>query len=368
MKVRDVTQVLDELAPPALAADWDNVGLLAGDWRSSAGKLMLCIDLTAAVLAEAKRKRCEMILAYHPIIFKPISRLTRQASPVLYDIIRSGLAVYSPHTALDAAPGGTNDCLADVLNLRDRKPIQPSPAGLLCKVVVFAPPADLPDVARAAFQGGAGRIGNYSECSFFTHGIGTFSCGENTNPTVGRPGSSEALEEVRLEMIVPREKSAGVVQAIKLAHSYEEPAVDVYPLENSYESLGMGRVGTLPRPAKLATIIGRVKKALGVGKVLQAGPSQASQAATISTVAVAAGSCGELWQDALRAGAEVYITGEMRHHDALATAAAGLTAICVGHSNSERITLARLATKLRAKLPNLKTTLAKADKDPLRTV
>jgi dinuclear metal center YbgI/SA1388 family protein len=368
VNVHDIVQVLDEIAPPALAAEWDNVGLLTGDRLAEVRKIILCVDLTAAVLAEARRGNCQMILAYHPVIFRPVSRLSRQDNSLLYDIMRMGVAVYSPHTALDAAAGGTNDCLADVLNLRDRRPLQPVQVGLLQKVVVFAPPEDLPGIARVAFRAGAGQIGNYSECSFFTHGIGTFSCGENTNPTVGMPGSSEAVEEVRLEMVVPREQSAGVVHAIRLAHSYEEPVVDLYPLENSYESLGLGRIGLLPKPAKLSTIVARVKKALTVPKVLLAGSFSAGAEATIKTVAVAAGSCGELWRHASQAGADLYITGEMRHHEALAAASAGLPAMCVGHSNSERITLTRIASQLRAKLSKLKITLAKSDHDPMTIV
>ena len=370
MKVREISQALDEIAPLALAADWDNVGLLVGDCQEDVKKLLLCIDLTPGVLAEAKRIKAQMIMAYHPVIFDPISCVTRQANAVVFEAIRAGIAVYSPHTALDAVEGGTNDCLADVLDLRDRRPLKPDSAELQCKIVVFLPPGDLSNVGRAAFQAGAGIIGDYSNCSFFSHGIGTFCGGAKTRPTIGQPGSNEAVEEVRLEMVAPREKVACVAKAIRRAHSYEEPAIDIYQLENRLDSLGLGRVGRLLRPTRLGTLVNRIKKALDIPKVLQTESSISAvrKDSLIGTVAVAAGSCGDLWRLAVEAHAGLYLTGEMRHHDTLGAASAGMTVLCVGHSNSERITLSKLAERLMLKISKLKVVLSQVDCDPFEIV
>lgn len=370
MKVREISRVLDEIAPPGLAADWDNVGLLVGASQNEVRKILLCIDLTASVLAEAKRIRAQMIMAYHPVIFKPLRSVTHETCPIVYEAIRAGIAIYSSHTAMDAAEGGTNDCLADVLDLRDRKPLQPNSAGRQCKIVAYLQPGDLSDVAQAAFEAGAGKIGNYSQCSFFSHGIGTFCSGENANPTRGQPGSSEAVEEIKLEMVVPCAKAIDVVKAIRQAHSYEEPVVDVYPLENRGSLLGLGRVGRLVRPVRLTTLINRIKKALGVSKILHAdgSGSAARKDMLIGIVAVAAGSCGDLWRSAIEARAGLYVTGEMRHHDALAASTAGMTVICVGHSYSERIVLGKLGEQLTAKMPKLKVALSRADRDPFEIV
>ncbi len=361
--VEEVCQVLGAIAPPSLAAEWDNVGLLIGDASAAVRRLLLTIDLTEPVLREAGRLGAEMVMAYHPVIFKPVSRLTAEATPAAYAAAKAGLAVYCPHTALDAAPGGTNDVLAEAIGLEETAPLEPTTRPGQSKLVVFVPPADLPRVAEAAFAAGAGRIGNYSECSYYTPGIGTFRGGRGARPTVGRAGRRQEAEELRLEMIVPAAKLGEVTAAVRGVHSYETPAMDIHPLTDVPPGAGMGRIGRLPRPTPLKALIARLKRALGVGKVLLAGKA----AGPIRTVACCAGSCGGIFRSALAAGAQAYVTGEMRHHDALA-AGAGLAVVCVGHSHSERITLARLAEALRAALPQLKVTVSRADRDPFEIV
>ena len=359
MKVQDVIKSLENIAPPQLAQRDDNVGLLLGDASADVRALMLCVDLTAPVLAEAAG--VQMVMAYHPPIYKSVSRVTAAASPVLYAALRRGLAVYSVHTAFDIAPGGTNDALAEAAGLAAVRPLEPATGQGQCKIVAFVPPEDLSRAADAAFSAGAGRIGNYHDCAFFVHGIGAFCGGPGSHPTLGKPGRHEVNEEMRLEVISPRSCAPAVCAAIRDAHSYEEPAIDVYPLEDLPEGCGLGRIGRLARPASISGVIARIKRAAGVRNVLVA--SAASKGA-ITTVACAAGSCGSLYRAALAAGAQLYITGEMRHHDALAASAAGMTVVCLGHSNSERPALASLAHRLKAQLPKLKVTLSKADRDP----
>lgn len=364
--VREVCRVLDALAPPEQAEDWDNVGLLLGDPAGEVRRVLLCIDLTAEVLDEALTARAEMVLAYHPVIFKPVKRLTASSAPVSYRALREGLAVYCPHTALDVADGGTNDVLADMLELQDRRPLEPGRSAGRCKIVTFLPETDQEAVSRAAFDAGAGQIGEYDECSFTTRGLGSFRGSEHSRPTVGEPGRREAVEELRLEMIAPAGRVAGVCEAIRLTHSYEEPPIDVYPLEELPGPRGLGRVGRLARPVKLSTLLGRIRKGLGVPRLLVAGGEDPER--MIGTVAVGAGACGSMWQAAADAGATLFLTGEMRHHDALAAAATGLCVVCAGHSNTERITLARLAERLAADLPELTATLATQDRDPFTIV
>ena len=364
ISVARVCAAMDEIAPPALAAEWDNVGLLLGRRAARVRRLCLTIDLTEPVLAEALRRRAEMVVAYHPPIFKPIGRLTAEETPVLWSAARAGLAVYSPHTALDAAPGGTNDVLAGAIGMAEHRPLEPiaPPAG--CKLVVFVPPADAGRVASAAFAAGAGRIGQYAECSFRTAGVGTFRGGPGSRPAVGRPGRRQQAEELRLEVLVPRDRLGPVVEAIRAAHSYQTPAIDVYPLEPLSEGTGMGRVGPLRRPVELGTFVRRVKRALGLRRVLLGGPADRR----VRLAACCAGSCGDLFRRALAAGADAYVTGEMRHHDALAAAAGGMTVLCVGHSNSERLALAHLARRLGDCLDGLEVFLARADRDPFQVV
>lgn len=371
MKVSAVVKALEALAPPRLAADWDNVGLLIGDAAAEAKKLMLCVDLTQEVLAEALRARVEMIMAYHPVIFGPVSRFTAADTPVAYAAAAKGLAVYSMHTALDAAPGGTSDVLADVLGLADRRPLEPTVRDGRCKIVAFIPPDELSDVAEAAFAAGAGRVGNYYDCAFFCHGIGAFCGGQGAHPTVGHVGRHEVTEELRLEVVAPKSSAAAVCAAIREANSYEEPQIDVYSLEDHAADCGMGRIGKLRRPATTQTLIARIKKITGLKKVLVANSSKQTRSRKPRQVFVAAccvGSCGQLFRAAADAGATFYLTGEMRHHDVLAATAVGLTVVCLGHSNSERITLSHLAERLREEMPKLKVISARRDKDPFEIV
>ena len=368
MKVRDVTEQLESFAPLHLAAEWDNVGLLVGDAGATVRKMLLCIDLTAAVLDEAIAGGAQMVMAYHPIIFKPIGRVTAQTQPAVYKAARKGLAVYSMHTALDVVPGGTNDVLAESMGLTDLRPLDPTMGRDQCKIVVFTPPADLGHIATATFEAGAGRIGGYSECAFFSQGMGTFCGGEGTNPTLGAAGRSEAVEEVRLEVIAPLSCSADVVDAIRNAHSYETPAIDVYRLESLPTDCGLGRIGTLGRPVTERTLIARIKKALGVPKVWLARPRGRTDAAKVAIAACCAGSCGSVADSAAKAGATLYLTGEMRHHQTLAATAAGLTVVCVGHSNSERQMLHRLTKQLKQSLPKLQMVVARKDVDPFEIV
>ncbi|MFP3937081.1 MAG: Nif3-like dinuclear metal center hexameric protein [Phycisphaerae bacterium] len=368
MKVRHIVKVLERIAPPQLAADWDNVGLLIGDADADVRKLLLTIDLTADVLAEARRTHVQMVMAYHPLIFKPLSRLTASDTPVAYEVARSGLSVYSTHTALDAAPGGTNDVLAEVLGLSKPRPLSPFAAAEECKVVTFVPGEDASRVARAAFAAGAGQVGDYSECGFYSQGTGSFLGGEGSSPAVGQAGRHESVEELRFETVAPRAIVEDVVAAVKDAHPYEEPVVDVYPLVGGASDVGMGRIGELQRPVTVRTLINRVKKVLGLKRVLVAGRPTGNKQPKITTAACCAGSCGSMFRSAAAAGAGFYLTGEMRHHDALAAAAEGMTVVCTGHSNSERITLSRLAERLGDELPKLNVSVSSRDRDPFEIV
>ena len=365
MKVRDVVDVLETVAPPDLAAEWDNVGLLIGDGEAVARKLMLCIDLTEDVLGEAIRAGAKMVMAYHPVIFKPVTCVTAADTPVPYAAARAGLAVYSMHTALDAAPGGTNDVLAGLLGLTDPQPIEPVTPGRQCKIVVFVPPENVSVVADAAFAEGAGRIGSYSECSFRCGGAGSFRGGGGARPAKGTAGRREQVEEVRVEMIAPRAKAARICSVIRSAHMYETPAIDVYPLEDLPGGAGMGRIGGLARPVSAAWLIRRIKKATGLDKLLVAGRrGRGGLQAKVQTAACCAGSCGSIFRAAAAGGAGFYLTGEMSHHDALAAAGAGMTVVCLGHSNSERMALKHLAGTLRPRLGKVSVLLSRRDKDP----
>lgn len=366
MNVAQVASVLDKIAPPQLAAQWDNVGLLLGDPKAAVRKVMLCIDLTGQVLAEAIAAKANLVMAYHPPIFKPLPRVTAMATPVVYQAIRKNIAVYSMHTALDVVAGGTNDVLADAMGLGERCPLEIAARTGQCKIVVFVPPDSQAAVAEAAFDAGAGHIGNYERCAFGAKGTGTFFGTGEAKPVVGRALCQETVEEIRLEMIAPRSGAAAIVAAVRKAHPYEEPAIDVVGLEDYPAGVGMGRIGTLGRPVAVDTLVGRIKKALGLDRVQIARP--VGRRAAVTTAACGAGSCGPLFRAAVAQGAQFYLTGEMRHHDALAAAAGGMTVVCVGHSNSERVTVDRLRPMLGKLLAGVQVQCSRSDRDPFAII
>ncbi len=372
MSVADVSAVLEAIAPVSLADAKDNVGLLIGEPSRGISRLMLCIDLTDAVLAEAVGHKAGMVMAYHPIIYRPLSRLTSQAAPIALQAARAGIAVYSMHTAFDAAVGGTNDILADAIGLASRRPIMPAVIAGACKLVVFVPPDDLARVAQAAFDGGAGRVGDYTDCSFFMPGVGTFRGRPGTHPAVGKPGRHEAVQEFRLEIVCPRGKIAAVAAAVRSAHSYEQPVVDVYCLDEYPDGCGQGRIGKLHRPTSLASLIRRLKQASGVKRVSVAVAhgtrAKANASISVRRVACLAGAGGEYLPAALAMGAELFVTGELRHHDALLANRSGCHVICLGHSNSERFALRHLAERISQALPRLSVLVSKADRDPFDIV
>ena len=368
MKVSDIIDVLEHIAPPAWAGSWDNVGLLAGDPDRRVARLLTCVDATGAVLDEAIDCKAQMVVAHHPIIFKPITRVTPAAAPVVYQAVRRGIAVYCMHTNFDAAPHGTNDYLAEAMGLRDATPLEQAVDSSQVKIVAFVPPADLAAVAAAAFDAGAGYIGNYYDCAFFSHGIGTFCGGPGTNPAIGQAEQHETAEELRLEAVAPRARAGAVCDAIRAVHSYEMPAVDVYPVDDYLGSAGNGRVGPLPKAVSVRTLVGRIKRAAGLKKVLVAHGRGHSAARTVTTAACGAGSCGPLFGAVVAAGAEVYLTGEMKHSDLLEATGAGLTVICLGHGNSERMAMDGLAEHLGDVFEGLEAAPAASDRDPLDIV
>ena len=362
IKLTEVLKVLEEIAPTRYAESWDNVGLLVGDPSQNISSLMLTIDYTPAVADETIAKRCNLVIAYHPPIFHGMKRIT--SDDLIFDAIRKNVAIYSPHTAIDVAEGGTNDLLCDILGMKDRQPLRLSETkATQFKLVTFVPEKDLEKVSRALFEAGAGRIGNYSSCSFQIGGTGTFFGEEAAHPKVGKSGKMERVAEVRLETVVPIARVANVIRALRESHSYEEPAFDLNQLAAPPEGLGIGRIGTLPATSR-NKIFQQIKRGLGIHHLLISGPMTGQ----ITRAAVCAGAGGDFLDDAIAQKAQLYLTGEIRHHDALKAARAGMTVVCTLHSNSERAILKRLAAELARRLPAVKVLVSRADRDPFAVV
>jgi dinuclear metal center YbgI/SA1388 family protein len=360
-----LADALDAIAPPAFAEPWDNVGLLVGDRSQPCTRVILTIDYIPEVAIEARKAKCDAVIAYHPPLFEAVKRFTAhdRATELLFDCARRGVGVYSPHTALDVADGGTNDVLADMLGLVDRLPLRTRDiASEQAKLVTFAPPDAIDRVADALFEAGAGQIGDYARCSFRSTGTGTFQGSDATNPTVGKADTFERVEEIKLETIVPLAKLDAIIQSLRKSHPYEEPAFDLQQLLAPPQIVGIGRIGKTPGDATAEMLANLLKRSLNLDHVLMAGDGQK----LVRKVAICAGAGGDLLNAALAQKADLFVTGEMRHHDALKAVRAGLTVICTLHSNSERATLPKLAERLREKVSGIEFVVSREDRDPFQ--
>lgn len=338
--------MLRDLAPEHLAEDWDKVGLHLGDPNWPVLRAMLCIDLTAGVLAEAIQQKANLIVAYHPPIFTPLAAVTTNdwKQRIILQAVAHKIAIYSSHTALDAAAGGVNDWLCEGVGRGEVRAMRPSSSRQLSyKIVTFVPHENADALRACLARAGAGQIGDYSICSFNSDGEGTFLGGETTKPTIGQAGRLERVPELRLEMVCDSARLAEAVDALRAAHPYEEPARDIYRLEASPQStgVGQGRLVTLQRPISLAALVRRLKKHLGVPKLEAAVPDEVGP---IRRVGLYAGAGGPNLDQA--GPIEAFITGEMRHHDVLAARAKGIVVLLAGHTQTERPYLPRYRERI----------------------
>jgi len=366
MKLNQIADEIEKIAPLKLAQDWDNVGLLIGDSRRNVNNILLTIDVTNEVVAEAKRLKTDLILSYHPVIWDGLKKIVADGqTAAVYELIKAGISVYSIHTALDASVGGVNDGLAEIVGIVDAEPIGDfvaNPAGDFYKIIIFVPPDDVNSVADAMFAAGAGAIGNYSHCSFRSEGEGSFLPLGGAKPTTGKKGKLERVPEIKLESIVSAKKIEAVVKAMRKAHPYETPAFDVVRHYDVESKFGLGRIGKLARPAPLSRIIEKIKKVTGASAIGIVG----KQNRRITTAAVCAGSCGKIINVIIAKGCQLYLTGELKHHHALAAKEAGLTCLCLSHTVSERFILKNLAKKLKKQLKNVIIRTSKKDTDPFK--
>jgi dinuclear metal center YbgI/SA1388 family protein len=366
MKIKDIAEQIEKISPLKLAQGWDNVGLLIGDEKRSVKNILLTIDITSDVVAEAKRLKTDLIISYHPLICDGLRKITTDgSSAVVYDLIYAGIAVFSMHTALDAAIGGVNDGLAEIVGITDAKPIGDyvqDPQGDNYKLVVFVPADSVAEVSNAVFAAGAGFIGNYSHCGFTARGEGSFLPLEGSSPAIGRKGKLEKVPEIRFETIVPAGKLADCIAAMKKAHPYEEPAFDVFKLYNSQNKFGLGRIGKLSKPTQLTRIIKRIKRYTGAKKFGIVGKENR----LVKKAAVCAGSCGKIINLVIAQKCDLYLTGELKHHQALAAQEAHLTCICLSHSVSERFILKKFAKQLQKQLKQVTIKISKKDADPFK--
>ncbi len=321
MRLRELVEVLEERYDPAWAEPWDEVGLVCGDPSAEVSKVLFAVDPVAAVVEEAVAWGADALVVHHPLLLTPVSSVaaTTPKGRVLHRLITAGIALYTAHTSADVPAYGVNEAIAHALGLADLSVLAPTDSGL-DKLVVFVP-VDGVEAVRAAVTGaGAGRIGDYEACTFSVVGEGRFRPLEGAQPVVGEVGRAEVVPEVRLEAVVPRRLRDEVVAAMVAAHPYEEPAYDVHELATAPGQTvppsvrGHGRVGTLPEPMSLRAFAAYVDERLpqtAHGVRVAGDPER-----VVARVAVGAGSGESLLEDAWAAGADVFVTSDLKHHRA----------------------------------------------------
>lgn len=334
VKCQVIMDAMDKLAPRHLAEDWDNVGLLVGHPAQDVHKIMVTLDITAFIVEQAVACGADMIISHHPLFLKPLRHLRTDLpqGDLIAKIIRHGIAVFAAHTNLDSANGGVNDVLAHALELTDVQLLTTDRTEDLFKLVVFVPETHANVLQNAIHKAGAGHIGQYSHCMFMTEGTGTFLPLEGSQPFIGQQGKVEQVKEIRMETIVPAKFRRRVVNALLKTHPYEEVAYDLYLLANQGTQYGLGRVGTLSAASSLGDLAEAVKIRLKADFVKVVGDPQRR----ISTVAVCGGSGASLLHKAIFAGADVFITGDVKYHEAQEALAAGMAIIDAGHFATEQ--------------------------------
>jgi len=363
----EVIELLDEWYPPGFADDWDRVGLVLGDPTEEVRRILLAVDPVQAVADEAVEAGADLIICHHPLFLRGVNSMaaTTAKGRLAHLLVSSGIALFTAHTNADAPADGVSQAIAEALQLERIRPLEADPTEPLDKIVVFVPIADAERVRQALAEAGAGAIGDYDSCSFQTEGTGRFRPLAGANPTIGAVGELESVPEVRLEVVAARAQRRTVLAALRSAHPYEEPAFDVIELAALDEpGRGSGRIGELATPVSLAQFAARVGEVLpqtAHGVRVAGDPDQ-----LISKVALCGGAGDFLLPRARAAGADVYVTSDLRHHPVSEFREESTTAVIdVAHYAAESMWLPVLREKLRAALADrVEVVISRVNTDP----
>lgn len=350
--VRDILRSLDQIAPPRLAFAFDKVGLQVGSPSQQVDRAIVALDPSLGAIRFAKESGAQLLIAHHPVIWEPLADIRSDGyqGQRVVELVRSGISFAAAHTNWDCARNGVNDILAEVLELtgvREFGSGNPSPR---MKLVTFVPEASLEVLLDDLSKAGAGEIGNYSRCAFYSEGVGTFHGDDSTHPAIGDAGQTEQLKEFRLEMILPADARRAVEAALREVHPYEQPAYDFIPL-TSGEDHRIGRMGEVPTMS-LRDFVLQVDERLETRSMVWGDPGT-----EISFAAVCGGSADDEWRAAQDAGADVLVTGEVKHHVALEAAESGFAIVAAGHYATENPAAVGLALRLKAAVPDVEWTI-----------
>ncbi|MBW6479440.1 MAG: Nif3-like dinuclear metal center hexameric protein [Bacteroidales bacterium] len=362
MKLKQILSAFDEHAPFSLQEDYDNSGIQFGDPEGEVTRGLVCIDITEEIIREAIEKKCDLIISHHPLIFRGIKKITGRhyTERVLIEAIRNHINMISVHTNLDSVITGVNMKFAQKIGLKDLKVLQ-ARKGLLKKLITFCPTDHAEKVRAAIFQAGAGVIGEYDCCSFNLDGKGSFRAGDAADPFVGEKGQIHYEPEVRIETILPEWLESRVVSAMIDAHPYEEVAFDVYPLDNSFNKVGPGMIGNLTKPVSEKDFLNMIKEELGA-PFLRHSEFTGKE---IMKVAVCGGSGSFLRDHAIAAGADAFVTADIKYHDFFDVKNKMLM-VDAGHYESEQFTKEILYEIVSKKITNFALLISDQSTNPVR--
>ncbi|TXH20872.1 MAG: Nif3-like dinuclear metal center hexameric protein [Chitinophagaceae bacterium] len=348
MQIKEVIQFLEKIAPTAYQEDYDNAGLIVGDSQWNCTGILCCLDSTEDIINEAIQKKCNLIVAHHPIIFKGLKKLNGKnyIERTLIKAIKNDIAIYAIHTNLDNVYHGVNKKIADKLGLKQLQILQPKPQQLK-KIQYFVPTTHAEVVADALFKAGAGKIGNYSDCGFSTQGIGTFMPNEHAKPFLGAINQKEIVAETKTEMVFPTFLEHQIIEVLKTSHPYEEVAFDIIPLCNTNSYIGSGMVGFLDKPLKTTEFLLQMKKIFGL-KIIK---HTAITKDYIQKVAICGGAGIFLLKNAINSNSDIYISSDIKYHEFFDTDGKIILAD-IGHFESEQFTIELLTDYLAEKFLN----------------
>jgi len=361
MKISEITSFIENYAPISLQESYDNCGLLVGNKSTEITGALITLDVTEEVIDEAINKKCQLIISHHPLIFQGLKKIngTTSTEKILIKAIKNDLSIYAAHTNLDNIDKGVNSILCNKIGLLNTAILRPG-KDILRKLVTFCPTDQADDVRKAIFEAGAGKIGDYDSCSFNTEGEGTFRALENANPFVGETNKLHFEPEVKIEAIYPYYNEANIIKSLISAHPYEEVAYDIYPLANKFYRAGAGMIGFIEEEIIDIAFLEMVKHKINIGCIRHSNLSGMK----IKKVAICGGSGSFLINDAIAAGADIFLCGDLKYHD-FQLASDNFIIADIGHYESEQFTIELLYNILIKNFPKFALRISEINTNPV---
>lgn len=362
MKIKEILTILEEMAPLAYAEDFDNVGLLVGNQNDEAIGVLVCHDALESVIDEAIAKKCNLVVCFHPILFSGLKKITGKnyVERAVLKAIKNDIAIYAVHTALDNHKNGVNKIFCNALGLKNTKVLVPK-QNFIQKLVTYTIPENVEKVRNALFDAGAGKIGNYEDCSFNSQGIGTYMGNENSNPEIGERFEFVEAQEIKIEVTFEKHLQSKILKALFSNHVYEEVAYEIYDLQNSHQNIGLGMIGELENPMSEIDFLEFVKDKM------QCGGIRHSQllGKQVKKIAVLGGSGSFAIINAIQSNVDVFLTSDLKYHNFYG-AENQIVLADIGHFESERYTKNYIVDFLKEKITNFAIVLSEENTNPVK--